>query len=81
VRRPGESRYALGILVDTLASYEQSEALEREVMRPRLLRDFGWRVTTVLAKDWYEDSQAELARISELLASVGRSREGNTDQH
>lgn len=67
VRRPGESRYRLGILVDTLANYEQSESLEREVMRPRLLRDFGWQVTTVLAKDWYENPAAEQQRLRELL--------------
>jgi len=44
------------------------------VMRPRLLRDFGGRVTTVLAKDWYEDSQAELTRISQILAEAFPAR-------
>jgi REase_MTES_1575 len=67
VRKDGEAGYRLGILVDTLASYEQSDALERDMLRPRLLRDFGWRVTAVLAKDWYESRQRELARLLELL--------------
>ena len=29
-------------------------------MRPKLLRDFGWKVTFVLAKGWYEDRAAVL---------------------
>jgi hypothetical protein len=70
VRRETDNRYRLGILGDTLASYEQTEPLERDVMRPRLLREFGWHVTTLLAKDWYEDSASELERICSLLASA-----------
>jgi hypothetical protein len=45
----------------------ESEPLERDMMRPRLLRAFGWNVTSVLAKDWYEDRQAELGRLLALL--------------
>jgi hypothetical protein len=37
-------------------------------MRPKLLRDFGWKVTFVLAKDWYEDRAAVLERLDRLLA-------------
>jgi predicted DNA-binding WGR domain protein len=32
------------------------------------LRDFGWRVAFVLAKDWYEDRAAVLDRLTRLLA-------------
>ena len=59
--------YWLGILADTFTHYEQSEPLERDMMRPRLLRAFGWKVTSVLAKDWYEDQAAEIARLPEML--------------
>ena len=38
------------------------------MMRPRLLRSFGWHVTTLLAKDWYENEPAELHRLLKLLA-------------
>lgn len=68
VRRATDNIFRLGILVDTLASYEQSEPLERDMMRPRLLREFGWQVTTVLAKDWYESPETELERLLKLLA-------------
>jgi len=74
VRRPGEPHYCLGIVVDSLTYYEQAESLEREMMRPRLLRNFGWQITVVLAKDWYEEGPAELARIMKLLEIDGAGR-------
>jgi hypothetical protein len=58
----------LGILADTFNYYEQSEPVERDMMRPRLLRAFGWQVTSVLAKDWYEDQPGELRRLLDMLA-------------
>jgi predicted DNA-binding WGR domain protein/very-short-patch-repair endonuclease len=67
VRRREEAQYRLGILVDLAVHYEQTDALERDMMRPRLLRGFGWQVARVLAKDWYSDRDRELARIIGLL--------------
>jgi predicted DNA-binding WGR domain protein len=63
VRRPTDAAYCLGIVVDTHASYEQSDPLERDMLRPRLLRAFSWRPECVLAKDWYEDPDKELQRL------------------
>lgn len=60
-----EPNYRLGILVDTPTAYRQSDPWERDVMRPRLLRDFGWRTLQVLGKDWWSDPEGELARIIE----------------
>jgi predicted DNA-binding WGR domain protein/DNA polymerase III delta prime subunit len=68
VRRDGETAYCLAILLDNDGYYEQSDLLERDLMRPKLLRDFGWKVTFVLAKDWYEDRAAVLDRLDRLLA-------------
>ncbi len=67
VRREGEDTYRLGIQLDTAAYYEQPDVLERDMMRPKLLRNFGWKTAFVLAKDWYEDSQGVLDRILHLL--------------
>ena len=58
----------LAILLDNDGYYDQSDLLERDLMRPKLLRDFGWKVTFVLAKDWYEDRAAVLERLDRLLA-------------
>ena len=68
VRCPGDRQHRLGVLIDTPLQYEQSEPLERDVMRPQLLREFGWRVESVLAKDWCEHRDRELARILAALS-------------
>jgi len=68
VRLEGETAYRLGILVDSGAYYEQEDILERDMMRPRLLRTFGWPLAFVLSKDWFEDRSAVLDR---LLAQSG----------
>lgn len=68
VRHSQDEAYRLGIFLDTPAHYEQADLLERDMMRPRLLRDFGWRVTQVVAMDWYADPQRQLQRLLDLLA-------------
>jgi hypothetical protein len=67
VRREGETAYRLAILLDNDNYYDQSDLLERDLMRPKLLRDFGWNVAFVLAKDWYGDRAAVLDRLERLL--------------
>jgi hypothetical protein len=67
VRREGDAAYRLGILVDSPAYYEQEDVLERDMMRPRLLRTFGWTLAFVLSKDWYEDQPTTLDRLLQLV--------------
>jgi predicted DNA-binding WGR domain protein len=68
VRREGDRVYRLAVLLDNDGYYDQSDLLERDLMRPKLLRDFGWTVTLVLAKDWYDDQVAVLERLEGFLA-------------
>jgi hypothetical protein len=63
IRRPDDSAYRLGILVDTDAYYRGTNVLERDVLKPKLLRAFGWKVARVLTKDWYEDRGRVLEEI------------------
>ena len=79
VRRDGETLYRLAILLDNDSYYDQSDLLERDLMRPKLLRDFGWKVSFVLAKDWYEDSAAVLERLDHLLNGSGEVPEDDED--
>ena len=67
IRRNEDNNYSLGILIDAPAKYEHTDALEREMMRPRLLRSFGWRLAHVLAKDWYSDRDQSLTRVLSLV--------------
>jgi DNA polymerase III delta prime subunit len=75
VRRAGEAVYRLAILCDHDAYYDQSDLLERDLMRPKLLRDFGWNVTFVLAKDWYADPRAVLDGLLHLLETGETSKD------
>jgi very-short-patch-repair endonuclease len=68
VRSPGERQYRLGIQVDTDSYYQNSNLLERDVLRPRLLRAFGWNVILVLTKDWFANAGAVMQSIEERLA-------------
>ena len=80
VRRDGDTAYRLAILLDNDGYYDQSDLLERDLMRPKLLRDFGWRVAFVLAKDWYEDRAAVLDRLTRLLAGDEEPEEDEADE-
>ncbi len=73
-RRRGEAGYRLGILIDTEAYYRQDDLLERDLLRPGLLRAFGWQVAHVLASDWYRDRRAVVGRLVRLLEQGGALR-------
>jgi hypothetical protein len=75
VRRAGDTVYRLGILLDNDGYYDQSDLLERDLMRPKLLRDFGWNVTLVLAKDWYHDRAGVLERLERVLAGETKTED------
>ncbi len=70
IYRDGDAQYRLGILVDTEAYYRQPDVLEKDLMRPRLLADFGWKITHVLSKDWHRQPDAVLETLLGLLAPV-----------
>ncbi|MBK9383294.1 MAG: DUF4011 domain-containing protein [Planctomycetes bacterium] len=67
LRKAGEERFALGILVDTDEHYATGDLLERHVLRPRILGSFGWKVARVFAKDWRERRELVLKRLQKLL--------------
>ena len=67
VRSPQERSYRLGIMVDTQAYYQNNNLLERDVLRPHLLRVFGWEMMLVLTKDWFEGADAVVKAIETKL--------------
>jgi predicted DNA-binding WGR domain protein len=67
-RREQDAAYRLGVLVDTAAHYAQTDVIERDVLKPQLLRSFGWTVARVLTKDWHERRGAVLKQLDRLLA-------------
>jgi len=72
--REAADRFArLAVLIDTEAHYRQRDILERDVLRPSILRSFDWRVAHVLTKDWYESREAVLARLIRVLREAPAS--------
>jgi len=67
VRRPGETAFGLAVFVDTDRFYDESDVIEREVLKPRLLRAFGWQVYHALAKDWLADPDAVIKSLTSRL--------------
>jgi DNA polymerase III delta prime subunit len=65
VRSRGELRYCLGVMVDTESYYQNDDVLERDLLRPRLLRNFDWNVILVLSKDWYDNADAVMQFLEE----------------
>lgn len=63
IRRPTERAFRAAVLVDTDEHYRAGDVLARDLLKPDLLRAFGWNVLTVLAKDWYQDRAGVLKRI------------------
>jgi hypothetical protein len=61
------SDYQLGILVDTSASYQNPNLLDRYLMQPSILRAFGWTCAHVLTKDWYQNPDGVVAQLERLL--------------
>jgi hypothetical protein len=69
VRRRGDSRHVLGILVDTELTYASAAPVERWVQRPALLSAASWRPMLVLAKDIQEDLRGLVGRIERIVES------------
>ena len=67
VKSSQSNAYSLGILVDTFTYYSQTDLLERDMMKPKLLRNFGWNIAHVLAKDWYMDSDTVIRNLEERI--------------
>lgn len=67
VRRSGEPFYRAGIVIDTPEYYRQPDLLERELLKPRVLRAFDWRIFHLLAKDWLQDAAGVLSRLEKVL--------------
>lgn len=67
VAREGDARFRAGVLVDTLSHYDEGDLLARDMMKPRLLRAFGWRLVRVVALEWYHDAEAVLRRLERAL--------------
>jgi len=70
--RQGDQTYRVGVLIDHAQYYKQSDLIERDLVKPTLLKIFGWRIATVLAKDWYEDRDGVIEQIEGVISDAER---------
>jgi hypothetical protein len=63
IRKPDATDFALGLLVDTRARSADRDILARDLMKPSLLRAFGWRIALVSTKDWLLEREKLLERL------------------
>jgi superfamily I DNA and/or RNA helicase/predicted DNA-binding WGR domain protein len=72
-QNPEDTNYSLGILIDDESHYNNNDLVEQYYQRPSIMQSFGWRVTSVYAKDWLEDNN----RVLDILL---KQIEGNFEQ-
>ncbi len=71
-RNSGDEEYSLAILIDDEGHYRNENLVEQYYQRPAILRDFGWKVLPVYAKDWLHQPQRVMEEIVRALESTGR---------
>jgi hypothetical protein len=72
---PGRG-YILGIECDGGTWMRDRSARVREVWRPRVLQQRGWKLHRVWSSRWWEDHSGESQKLKDALASAVSSREG-----
>jgi len=70
VRDARHACYQLGILLDSELHYQNSNLVERYLMQPSVLREFGWKVVMVLIKDWFHEPDAVLDRLERAMKNT-----------
>jgi very-short-patch-repair endonuclease len=60
-------RYALGIELDGESYFGAPSANERDVYRPRFLKNLGWSMHRISSRDWWLDRQGVLKEIREKI--------------
>jgi predicted DNA-binding WGR domain protein len=61
--RPEDEEYTLGILIDDDTHYQNKNLIEQYYQRPAILRNFGWKILPVFAKDWLHQPQKVIEQI------------------
>lgn len=62
-----DDNYTLSILLDDDHHYSNNNLLEQYYQRPAILKNFGWRILPVFAKDWLHQPDKVLEQIVKRL--------------
>lgn len=66
-RRPEDVAYSVAILIDDEGHYQNEDLVEQYYQRPATLRNVGWTVVPVYAKDWLHQPQKVMDQIVKAL--------------
>lgn len=64
------SKYILGIECDGAAYHSSKEARERDIHRQRYLESRGWKIFRIWSKDWWKDSDKEIAKLKDYVINL-----------
>lgn len=68
-------RYLLGIECDGATYHSARSARDRDKLREEVLRERGWRLHRIWSHDWWQDKEAEIARLLAALEAEHSSAE------
>lgn len=66
--------FVLGILLDDDAHYSTTDVIDQYVLRPNLLKTFGWNIIQLYKKDWLEQEDLVKEQIKLQLDQLKKSR-------
>lgn len=62
-RNESDTDYLLGIILDDDLHYANENLLEQYLLKPTILKNFGWNILQVYTKDWLENSEKVIRNI------------------
>ncbi|MBP3856157.1 MAG: DUF4011 domain-containing protein [Ruminiclostridium sp.] len=69
--------YLLGIMCESRSGYELTNARDRNIVQPSVLRGLGWRIVNVHALDWLDNDRKVLEYLrGEIEATLAAKRSG-----
>lgn len=74
-----EGRYIAGIMCESRNGYELTNARDRNIVQPSVLRGLGWHIINVHVLDWLDNSGKVLAHLQKEIETIlAAKRSGET---
>ena len=76
-----EGRYLLGIMCGSRNSFDLTNARDRNIVQPSVLKGLGWRIVNIHALDWLDSSAKVLDHLrNEIEATLAARRSGEPQE-
>ena len=76
-----DGKYIVGIMCESRSGYELTNARDRNIVQPSVLRGLGWRVLNVHVLDWLDNSGKVLEYLKhEIEVTVAAKRNGERSE-